>query len=654
MLRLFSVLLLPVLLSPALCRAETVSADRLFPESTKGFFSVKNLEEFQKLWKQTQFGQFINDPLMSEFKADLQKQLSRRLESVFAFSLDTVSSLPSGEVAFGMIAVPNQKPGNVMTMDVTGKRPQTDQYLSDLSAKLAASGVRQSAEQYKGQKITVLKFPPPAAPAPAEAAKEKDKPVQEPVIRNVFYMFRQDILIVSDQLHLIKLIADRVVDDAGRSLADVPDYQATLKRCTDDMPKGTKPAAEWYIEPLDYGESIRILLQKSVSKRKNKPSIFTVLKEQGFDAVRGIGGVISMKSEGMETVFRTFVCTKQPYRLAMRMLEFPDQKDFTPPDWLPADLARSTTFRFDPLKIFDNFGILFDSVVMQGEEGVWKDILKGLEEDPHGPQINLRNELIAHIGNRAVGMSRYDKPITPKSESTVIAVELKDGRYESMQKSVEKLFGTDTEMKFTMYKKYKIWHRIPPEDILEPEEMTEKRLIDVPAPNKTKERPAAVEPDTPSAFPDGGIVVTPRWLLVSSQMDYLSTILDRMENTAAKSTAFKNEKDYKKIEQIYSEMRVLEKPRFLQFFARSDETIRPTYETLRRGQMPESQAMLAKLINFIIISEDENGRKQIVDGTKLPAFDKVQKYFGVLSLYGSSEKDGYFFKGFSLEPSKTK
>jgi hypothetical protein len=43
---------------------------------------------------------------------------------------------------------------------------------------------------------------------------------------------------------------------------------------------------------------------------------------------------------------------------------------------------------------------------MPGEEGLWKSILNDLEKDPHGPQINLRDELVAHLGNRVLGMSQ--------------------------------------------------------------------------------------------------------------------------------------------------------------------------------------------------------------------------------------------------------
>jgi len=346
-------------------------ADHIFPDSTKGFVSFRNLKDFGDQWNKTQFGQLLNDPLMENFKKEVQKQITERMESTFGLTLDGISSLPSGEVAFGMLAIPNHTPGYVLTMDVAGKRTETDQYLNNLMQKLVAVGVKKSTETYKGQQITILVFPPPEAPPAALSTIRIELP--PPIERRAYYMFFQDVLIASDQMHLLKLIADRVADQRGKSLADVEGYQVVMKRCFDDLPAGTLPAIRWYIEPLDYGESIRVLLRGSAAQnRKGKPSIFSILKQQGFDAVRGIGGVVSVKTEEQETVYRTLIYTKKPYRLAMRMFNFPDQTNFSPPIWMPSDLARCTMLYVDPAAIFDNFGVLFDALIMPGEEGVWQ------------------------------------------------------------------------------------------------------------------------------------------------------------------------------------------------------------------------------------------------------------------------------------------
>ena len=56
----------------------------------------------------------------------------------------------------------------------------------------------------------------------------------------------------------------------------------------------------------------------------------------------------------------------------MKMAVLPNGTDFTPQPWVPRDIATYTTFYFDILNAFDNFGPLFDELFGQGEEGVWE------------------------------------------------------------------------------------------------------------------------------------------------------------------------------------------------------------------------------------------------------------------------------------------
>jgi hypothetical protein len=97
-------------------------------------------------------------------------------------------------------------------------------------------------------------------------------------------------------------------------------------------------------------------------------------------------------------------------------------------------------------------------------------------------------------------------------------------------------------------------------------------------------------------------------------------------------------------------MGLTNKPHFFQFFARTHETLRPTYEMIRLNQMAQSQAVFAKLLNEILVPDEESGvRRQILDGSTMPEFEKVQHYFGKVGIYGITEENGYFIKGFALE-----
>jgi len=632
-----------VMFVPPLSAAST-PADRIFPEATKGFLSIRDLKEFGEQWKQTQFGQLLEDPLMADFKNEIQKRLTERMETTFGLTLDGISSLPSGEVAFGMVAVPNQVPGFVLTMDVTGRRAETDRYLADLTQKLVGAGAKSTTETHREQQITILTFPPPDVQTPRLLGGTRIEITVEPIEQTAYYMFFQDVLIASNQMHLLKLIADRIAAPAGRSLADVEAYQVVMKRCIDDIPNRIPPIIRWYSEPLDYGESVRTLLRgPAVQGRGQKPTIFSILKQQGLDSLQGIGGVITVKTEAQESVSRTFIYTKKPYRLAMRMLNFPDNTNFTPPVWMPSDLARSTTFYVDPMAIFDNIGPFADAYI--DEVGVWADILDGLKTDPFGPRIDVREELMLNLGNRVMGITRHEKPITPESESRVVAVELRPGREPAMRAGLEKLLDSDPDMQAIMHRTHKIWHRKPAN--VAGQALAGTVLL------PTAQR-SLLEEDAegfPTIFPDGGVTVAGGYLLAASDVDYLKVILNRLDAPAeAASSTISTAAEYQEVERIFAGMGLTNRPHFFRVFAKTHETLRPTYELLRKGQMAESQSAVGKLLNMVFLPDDMTGtRQQLLDGSTMPEFDKIQHYFGKAGIYGITEANGYFIKGFTVE-----
>ena len=639
-----------------------IAAETIFPDATKGFVVVGSLRELADHWKQTQFGQLMQNPIMEPFKKDLQRQLDERMADRFGLTLDGIEKLPSGELAVGMIAIPGKTPGFAFTMDVTDRLKETENYLERLTKKLADSGTKRSEETFEGQKMTVFTFPLRTEAVRVTPIRQRGrggmKPVEPatPIQRKAYYVVHKDHLVVSDQPYLLKLICDRMEVPGKNSLSSVADYQFVKKRCDDDRPKDSPALIRWYIEPLNYGESVRSLLQgPAVEKRKNKPSVFTVLKEQGFDAIRGIGGIVGIKSEDKEVIHRTFIYAKKPFRLAMQMLAFPDGTNFTPPDWMPTDIARCTQIYLDPTAIFDHFGTLFDALVMQGEEGVWDDIIRGLKEEENGPQIDIRNELIVHLGTRAMGMSKYQLPIATNSERIVVAVELKQGKDKEVAKALEKLFGKDADMMQKKHKSSVLWMRAPMEDVIVPFSAPTGRPPigggTAPAPQRRVVDAVADkdEEQTPPFFPNLTLTVARGCLFAATDGDYLIDILDRLDTKAA---SIKDEAEYKEVELVFSNLGVTEQPHFLQFFARSDETLRPTYEMVRQGKLPQSQAILAKAINALAVPADgstEPVRAQAFDGSKLPEFDKVRNHFGLAGFYGVSEENGFFIKGFLLE-----
>ena len=88
---------------------------------------------------------------------------------------------------------------------------------------------------------------------------------------------------------------------------------------------------------------------------------------------------------------------------------------------------------------------------------------------------------------------------------------------------------------------------------------------------------------------------------------------------------------------------------FLWGFGRSDESIRPAFEMLKRGAMPKSKSVTGQLLNSLL-GDGEPGsvRDQKIDGSTLPDFELIEKYFGTSGFVMQNLKDGWRLGGITL------
>src|SRR4029078_8806326 len=99
-------------------------------------------------------------------------------------------------------------------------------------------------------------------------------------------------------------------------------------------------------------------------------------------------------------------------------LRFPNGGDLEPQAWVPRELATYISFNLEIRPAFEYSKTLVNAIA--GEE-VFDDGIEGLKVDENGPQIDIRADLLAHLGTRVTVVSDYELPITPKSERAFVA-----------------------------------------------------------------------------------------------------------------------------------------------------------------------------------------------------------------------------------------
>ena len=299
--------------------------------------------------------------------------------------------------------------------------------------------------------------------------------------------------------------------------------------------------------------------------------------------------------------------------------------------------ARYATYNVEVLNAFDHFGTLFDAI--EGHKDAFKTSMEGIEQDAYGPQVNVRDELVAHMGNRVTLVTDYSMPISINSERSLIAIEAKDEK--KLAETIGRIMEKEPDVERREFGNFVIWERVP-EDVTIHE-------LDIDAPGLSPlsiEDPAPVADDDQEkahVLPNSAVCVAFGQLLMASDMKYLEHLLGGFGQRELLTSSG----DYQLVSARMDQLASGDRSGWS--FVRTDEAFRPTYELIRQGRMPESETMFGKFLNRMLTTEVEKEegvlRKQRLDGSDLPNFEAVRRYFGPAGRVLRSDQDGWLLTG---------
>jgi hypothetical protein len=253
--------------------------------------------------------------------------------------------------------------------------------------------------------------------------------------------------------------------------------------------------------------------------------------------------------------------------------------------------------------------------------------------------VDVRKEFIENMGTRVTVMSSYEVPISEDSERAVFAIEAKDEK--ALAKTLEKWMSHEgPEIVKHAVGPYTIYERVPKQvEAVEVPGFEQVRTgSDQKSVNEKKRRERVL--------PNSASTVALGHLLLASDVNYLTELLQsygQRERLASSA-------DYQQMLEVMNKIAPGERSGWV--FGRTDEEVRPTFDLIREGKMPQSKSMLGKLLNKILTTEDEKKqgvpRRQRVNGQNLPDFETVRRYFGPHASVVRSEKDGWFVTGVLL------
>ena len=245
------------------------------------------------------------------------------------------------------------------------------------------------------------------------------------------------------------------------------------------------------------------------------------------------------------------------------------------------------------LNAFDHFGTLFDAI--EGHKDAFKTSMEGIEQDAYGPQVNVRDELVAHMGNRVTLITDYSMPISINSERSLIAIEAKDEK--KLAETIGRIMEKEPDVERREFGNFVIWERVP-EDVTIHE-------LDIDAPGLS---PLSIDDPVPVAgddeekahvLPNSAVCVAFGQLLMASDIKYLEHLLGGFGQRELLTSSG----DYQLVSTRMDQLASGDRSGWS--FVRTDEAFRPTYELIRQGRMPESETMLGKFLNRMLTTEVE-------------------------------------------------
>ena len=631
--------------------------ETLLPATTKGFLSIPDLDDFRAAFDRTQLGQLVQDPVMKPFVEDLQRQLKSKLNKTsvrLGLRWEDLADTYGGEICFAVIQPRDTRQPHAIAMivDVTEHQQQAQQLLEKISKNLVAKGATRSTLQIQG--LETVRF----------AVPDKD---DDTIIHHAYYRIHDNHLVATDHRMVQQQVYEQLLGTGKDNLAQVAAFAKSAQQCQ-QAAGDSKPHLRWFVDPFGYAQ----VLRDASRSRNNHKDILGLLTNQGFDAVKGLGGWVTfalgehdithhtwihapadragveaqlvaqqkLAAAGKTVDARIAAKATDKYKLATRMLRFPNSKQTgNNQSWVPNDVSSYLTLNWKIKEAFEYSKTLVNEMLdTEPGEDLFEEILDGIAHDVNGPQVDFRKDLIEHFGEQIYFIGDHTLPVKPDSERWLFALDITDAK--AVNAAIEKLMDAEPNKKITRFKDQVIWEIINVEEAVDVE-------FDISGPGfesfgEEEEEEEAEDPT--KLLAKWAICINSNGkLMVASSAKYIVHVL---KNTPDKS--LEKSGDLQQVNASLTKMGATDT--CLRLFTRTDKAYHTSYELLRQGKMPESKSLFGMMLNRLLSPvDDDTVREQQLDGSQMPAFELVAKYLGPSGGFVTTEKDGWFMSGCLLQ-----
>ncbi|OYP35772.1 hypothetical protein [Rhodopirellula sp. MGV] len=609
-----------------------VSGIDLLPESTAGVVRIPRLPDFCNAWQQTNLGQMLASKEMQPF-IDAQRERAMNyfdtLDRKIGLKAKDLYDIASGEVVFAWMAFPNdnKRPFSFCVIaDTRGRQEDADVAGKQIDEELKAGGATREDIEFGGETIRVY--------------RTKPKPGQLKV-EEIAISWNADRFIAADREVIVKELLTAVSDESARKAFSKREsfINAMNKSRTsiEDANEATaKVCWEWYAEPFSMG---RILREVFEYDRHDDLDIIELLEGQGFGVIEALGGVGAVNGDRFDVLHRGVLLTSGKLTKGSRMLQ-PTNKPLQPvPTWPTPDCGAFYRLNWDLETAFWSAESLVNAAL--GDD-LFRPMLNGIRDDVEGPQIDFAKDFIPNLDDQVLLITDNTTPVGPESDRMLIAVRIINP--DVVAEVIRKWMEVEPDAQKLDVEEFDVWQVEPgsgtSDDDLDAD-LAELGFGDV------------VEEDVEPLLNHWSIAVVrgktkeDAYLMFSSHSELLVKMGQRVTAGVNNNDGLIDTETCKSVTQAIKDLGAEEV--FIDGVYQPHVSLRARWELLRKGQLKDSDSLLANLIRRFVEKEQENGQTDPLKASLLPPFAKIESYLKGGGVFWSKSEDGWDMTGFLLK-----
>jgi hypothetical protein len=609
-----------------------LSSVSLLSDLTQGMVAIDSVPKFTESWRKTSLSQMQQDESLREFfelhQANIEAKMAQMgLRTGIRFR--DLADAVSGELVFAWIRfeAPKHPFSIAILADTRGRDGQRNSLLKKMDGELRKRNATVAELEIRGAvnesyKAIVYTMPQKRG---------------QLVVERIVAVDVKGRLIFSDRPETVQALVAAEASGKATGLVASQDYVDVFAQIEKSWEKGEviaadSPSIKWFARPIGMGMIGRELAGVD---RGRQVDILKLLQNQGFDAVKSIGGQLHLATEHYDLLHRGYVLapptvsTPERYKLAARILQFPNLEMKDPPSWVLPTAATFLQVSWKMEKAFWATETLVNEAF--GVDKFFRQMLDEIRDD-EDTQIDIEKDVVANFMEDLYIMSENRIDGEETQERAVSAIRIKNP--ERVAEVLNKALDGDKDAQLFDYPDHPVWE-IRPQPV-------EKEVFEVDGGNLDFETDEEEEQAERKPLLDrSAITVFDGYLMVSSHPELLVDIIKQSQNPTA---TLGQDASFQRVTEAME--REGGKSRSFQRIVRTDLSLRIKYQLLREGKFVESDSMLAAILRRLKETNEtaetaEPAERAKIDMSKLPAFSEVEKYLQPAGGFVVTEDQGW-------------